>query len=66
MQMLRPCLRTNVSIDRSTAREAARLKANNNALRPPDALALASARQHGVVLLTLDESLRRVASEPQD
>ena len=49
-----------VSIDRSIARRAAALRAQHEALRLPDALALATALERDAMFVTLDERLRRV------
>jgi predicted nucleic acid-binding protein len=50
-----------VPVDRHTARLAAQLRARHSALRLPDAFSLATALVADAQLLTLDETLRRVA-----
>lgn len=50
-----------VAVDRAIARRAAELRARHSALRLPDAFSLATALVSGGELLTLDETLRRVA-----
>jgi predicted nucleic acid-binding protein len=51
-----------VPADRTVARLAARLRAENPALRLPDALVVATARARGAGLLTFDDRLRRLAA----
>ena len=50
-----------VPTDRVIARRAARLRADNAALRLPDALSLATALVNDAALLTLDKKLKRIA-----
>jgi predicted nucleic acid-binding protein len=50
-----------VAADREIGRSAAQLRAVHSALRLPDALVLATARAHGVPLLTFDGPLARLA-----
>jgi predicted nucleic acid-binding protein len=50
-----------VPADRAVARLAARLRAENAALRLPDALVVATAQARGAGLLTFDDRLRRLA-----
>lgn len=51
-----------VPVDRAIARRAAELRAEHRALRLPDALALATARELEALLLTLDVGLQRIAA----
>ncbi len=55
-----------VPVDRSIARQAAQLRGHHTALRLPDAFTLATALISGVELLTLDETLQRVAERAAD
>jgi predicted nucleic acid-binding protein len=50
-----------VDVDRALARHAAQLRARHTALRPPDALALATALTADAQFLTLDRGLQRIA-----
>jgi predicted nucleic acid-binding protein len=51
-----------VPADRAIARLAARLRAENAALRLSDALVVATAQARGAGLLTFDDRLRRLAA----
>jgi predicted nucleic acid-binding protein len=51
-----------VPIDRSVARRAARLRADNRSLRLPDAMSLATALEDHATLLTLDLRLQSLES----
>jgi predicted nucleic acid-binding protein len=51
-----------VPIDRALARTAAELRARHGKVRLPDALALATALDADAELLTLDQSLKRIAA----
>ncbi|MGN6188658.1 MAG: type II toxin-antitoxin system VapC family toxin [Conexibacter sp.] len=51
-----------VPIDRAVAAEAARLRGRHRALRLPDALSLAVARQADAQLRTFDRRLARIAA----
>jgi len=53
---------TVVAADRAVARLAAQLRARHRSLRPPDALALATAVASDAELLSLDQGLRRIAA----
>jgi predicted nucleic acid-binding protein len=50
-----------VDVDRAIARRAAELRAEQRALRLPDALVVATAQRCGARLLTFDERLRSLA-----
>jgi predicted nucleic acid-binding protein len=50
-----------IVVDRAIARQAAQLRARHRSLRLPDALSLACACASGAELLTLDQSLRKIA-----
>lgn len=52
-----------VALDQGIARRAARLRARHQGLRLPDALVLATAREHGATLLTLDHHLQRIEQQ---
>jgi len=50
-----------VPIDRAVARRAAGLRAQDQSLRLPDAMSLATAVATASALLTLDKKLRQIA-----
>ena len=54
---------TVVPLTAPTAEHAAELRALHDSLRLPDALVLATAHEHGGVLLTYDERLARTARQ---
>ena len=53
---------TVVSVDSAVARRTAQLRADHRALRLPDAFSLAAALSSDAELLTLDATLRRIAT----
>jgi predicted nucleic acid-binding protein len=54
-----------VSTDRAIARRAARLRADDPALRLPDAMSLATALVSDATLPTLDKKLQRITQQVQ-
>ncbi len=54
-----------IAIDRPLARQAAQLRASHRSLRFGDALSLATALGRDAQLITLDQRLRRVATQEQ-
>jgi predicted nucleic acid-binding protein len=54
---------TVVAMSQEIAERAAEIRAQHQRLRLPDAIVLATAREHGAELLTYDDRLNKIAED---